>query len=182
MKEFLNPKSMLTPGVAGGTMMFLVNGLSAPFPELPVRYVALALSFLIGAVVFNAANLKLVERAVYWVLNSLVIFVVGFGAASIGYEASRGPVASGATVPVAERVVPAWLVASAYAAEEPGMTKGGKPSGAAAKKGVEWSRAAAAEAEKLKVELEALRIENERLKKANKAADKPGAQQFFRKW
>jgi len=35
MKEFINPKSMLTPGLADSLMMFLVNGIAVPFPEIP---------------------------------------------------------------------------------------------------------------------------------------------------
>lgn len=89
MNEFLNPKSMVTPGVAGGVLTFLVNGLAQPFPELPVRFMALALSFVIGAVVIlNAAKMAIAERVAYWVLNSLVIFVVGFGTNHLGREAT----------------------------------------------------------------------------------------------
>ena len=51
MNDFLNPKSMRTPGVAGSLMMFLVNGLASQFPELPARYLALCLSFLLGSIV-----------------------------------------------------------------------------------------------------------------------------------
>src|SRR5438132_6638421 len=89
--EFLNPKSMTTPGLAGATIMFLVNGLSVPFPELSPRYAALGLSFAVGALVFKADGLKLGERFLYWVLNSLVIFVVGFGTASLAHKATATP-------------------------------------------------------------------------------------------
>jgi hypothetical protein len=45
MQDFLNPKSMLTPGVTRTFMMFLVNGLLGQFPELSPRFTALGISF-----------------------------------------------------------------------------------------------------------------------------------------
>ncbi|MDD2463564.1 MAG: hypothetical protein PHI97_06165 [Desulfobulbus sp.] len=93
MNEFLNPKSMLTPGVAGSLMMFLVNGIGCQFPELPMRYAALFLSFLIGSVVWFSeleGRAPMVQKGIYWVLNSLVIFVVGFGTANLAADATAG--------------------------------------------------------------------------------------------
>ena len=187
MKEFLNPKSMLTPGVAGATMMFLVNGMSVPFPELPARYVALALSFVIGAVVFNAENLKLVERGVFWVLNSLVIFVVGFGTNNLGIEATTNSTAprAGLIAPAGEQHSFAWPVPSVYAADDVKGAKAATPAGtAAAAKSSSPAIAVVAEAEKLRFELEALRLENVRLKQASQGTARPPTEQrpFFRKW
>ena len=90
MKEFINPKSMLTPGLAGSLMMFLVNGIAVPFPEIPSRYVALFLSFLIGASIIWFSEIEgksqVLQKAMYWVLNSLVILVVGFGATNLAAD------------------------------------------------------------------------------------------------
>ncbi len=167
MNEFLNPKSMLTPGVAGATMMFLVNGLAQPFPELPERYVALALSFAIGTVAFSAKSIGLVQRGIFWVLNSLVIFVVGFGTANLGHEAVTRSAASGMSVF-------AVLVPVVHAADELQPPKAPKQPSAAAAKPAHVPQAA---------ELEALRRENERLKAAAKEGVKPDSQgTFFRKW
>jgi hypothetical protein len=113
MGEFLNPKSMLTPGAAGAVMMFVVNGLGTPFPDLPRRYVALALSFLLSAlIVLKLPAIRLPERLGYWVLNSFMIFVIGFGANTLGREATSTP-------PTADREhsMSFALVSSAYAAE-----------------------------------------------------------------
>ena len=99
MNDFLNPKSMLTPGVAGSLMMFLVNGLASQFPELPARYLALFLSFLLGSIVWFAeveGRARMVQKAVYWVLNSLLIFVIGFGTTHLAAEATAGPAPAGA--------------------------------------------------------------------------------------
>lgn len=94
MNEFLNPKSMLTPGVAGSLMMFLVNGIGCQFPELSMRYLALGISFLIGSVVWFSeikGRAPMVQKGIYWVLNSLVIFVVGFGTSNLAADATAGP-------------------------------------------------------------------------------------------
>jgi hypothetical protein len=91
MNEFLNPKSMLTPGAAGSLMMLLANTLCAVFPELAFRYVAISLSFVIGLAILVSANMKLAERATYWVINSLVIFAVGVGTSNIAANAAAGP-------------------------------------------------------------------------------------------
>jgi len=89
MQDFLNPKSMLTPGVTGTFVMFLVNGLLGQFPELSPRFTALGISFLIGALVFYSHRLheaRVYEKGAYWVLNSLIVFVVGFGATHIAAD------------------------------------------------------------------------------------------------
>ena len=84
MNEFLNPKSMLTPGVAGGLIMLLTNALCSYFPEIQPRYVAIILSFVIGALMLSASKMKAWERGAYWVVNSLIIFSMGVGATNIG--------------------------------------------------------------------------------------------------
>jgi hypothetical protein len=115
-QDFLNPTSMLTPGIAGGLMMFIVNGLLIPFPELPARWVALVLSFAIGAAIALAAKdaaKAWVQRVLLWCLNSLIIFVMGFGANSFGrdaIEAASSPDARGAI---------AWILPAAYAQTPP---------------------------------------------------------------
>ena len=89
MSDFLNPKSMLTPGIAGALMMFLANALCATFPEIAFRYVALGLSFALGLIVFRAAKIGLTEKATYWFLNSLIIFSTGVGASNIAANIER---------------------------------------------------------------------------------------------
>ncbi len=83
MNQFLNPRSMSTPGVAGALMMLIANTVCINFPEFPFRYIALILSFVIGAVVFTASTMKVWERGIYWILNSLIIFSMGVGATNI---------------------------------------------------------------------------------------------------
>lgn len=92
-KEFLNPGSMLTPGMAGGMTMAMTNVLSgqlhieAPGPA----YLGLGLSFLFGLLVFVGDEISWLKRGVYYVLNSLVIFVVAIGSNTVGQGATAAP-------------------------------------------------------------------------------------------
>jgi len=177
MSEFLNPRSMITPGIAGAVMMFLVNGMSVPFPELPQRWLALGLSLLIGAlVVLRQTDIDVVSRLGYWLLNSFVIFVVGFGSNNLAREAASAPPAiaekSGA---VEHHAALALLIPRAYAEDPPAAADAGKQG--------ERSRA---DAEKLEAQVEALKAENARLTaRLEKTAD-PKKQEsrgaFFKKW
>jgi hypothetical protein len=111
--KFLSPESMLTPGLAGGMTMGITNalafqfGLDAPQPAA----IALVLSFLFGLCVFVSAksNIRRGVKALFWVINSLVIFTVAAGSNSIGTAASLANAAS------APRSVVELLVPSAHA-------------------------------------------------------------------
>jgi hypothetical protein len=111
--KFLSPESMLTPGLAGGMTMGITNalalqfGLDAPQPAL----IALILSFLFGLCVFVSAksSIRRGVKALFWVINSLVIFTVAAGSNSIGTAASTAQATS------ASRSVVELLVPSAHA-------------------------------------------------------------------
>ena len=90
MNEFLNPKSMMTPGLAGSLVMFLANAIHISFPEIAFRYVVLALSCLIGILIIKEAHLGFLSRIGYWAVNSLVIFAVGIGSSNIGANITQG--------------------------------------------------------------------------------------------
>ena len=51
--EFLNPKSMVTPGIAGAMTMMITNTLHQQFGA-PVNWTGLTISFVIGLIVFTA--------------------------------------------------------------------------------------------------------------------------------
>lgn len=89
--DFLNPASMLTPGFAGAVAMMISNTLVHAF-GLPPAWSALVLSFLLGSIVW-VASVSLLRGAVYYVLNSLIIFSVAFGTNTLGLGAS-GTIAS----------------------------------------------------------------------------------------
>ena len=86
--EFLNPNSMITPGAAGAFTMVITNTLCQQFGQLPLNYTGLAVSFMFGAVVFGYGA-SLLTRAVYFLINSLIIFVVANGSNAIGVRISE---------------------------------------------------------------------------------------------
>jgi hypothetical protein len=88
VKEFLNAKSMLTPGVAGLIAMLITNALHTQF-GMPSRWIALVLSFLVGSLVFADATTRLFQRLILYVINSLVIFSIAVGANTAGAAATK---------------------------------------------------------------------------------------------
>jgi len=89
--EFLQPKAMLTPGIAGGVTMVIANALWVAF-SLPPRWTSLVLSFGVGLLVFVAkGGVPAWQRAVYYVLNSLIIFSVSIGTNYVGVGLTHPP-------------------------------------------------------------------------------------------
>lgn len=84
--EFLNPKSMSTPAACGGIVVIITNALVFTF-YLSGVWVALGLSFLFGLLVFVANNIKWWERAIYYLVNSLLIFSFAVGVNQSIYRA-----------------------------------------------------------------------------------------------
>ena len=77
MDNFFNARSMLTPGIAGATAMMITSSLVAAF-RLPGSYVALGISLLLGLVAMSDDSLRVPQRIIFYVLNSLVIFSMAF--------------------------------------------------------------------------------------------------------
>jgi len=92
VEEFLQPKAMLTPGIAGGVTMLIANALWVAF-ALPPRWTSLVLSFVLGLLVFVARGgaVPLWQRAVYYLLNSLIIFSVSIGTNYVGVGVTHPP-------------------------------------------------------------------------------------------
>jgi hypothetical protein len=90
-KEFLNPKSMVTPGIAGAMTMMITNTLHQQFGA-PVNWTGLTISFVMGLIVFTASTVPLPQRWAFYVINSLVIFSVAVGSSAVGAAAERGSV------------------------------------------------------------------------------------------
>jgi hypothetical protein len=172
MNEFLNPKSMLTPGVAGSLMMFLVNGIGVQFPELPMRYLALFLSFLIGSIVWFSdirGRAPMAQKGIYWVLNSLVIFVVGFGTANLAADASSG------APPKTPHALNLLSPTSAHADQT-------APTRAQVQALTDKLARERAENERLKEELEAAQCSQEAAPPPPAPKETPKQQQFFKRW
>lgn len=87
-EEFLNPKSMLTPGIAGSLTMFITNTLTNQF-GMPPNYTGLGISILFGLCVFAVTAIVLWQRILFFVLNSLFIFSFALGANQVGITASK---------------------------------------------------------------------------------------------
>ena len=115
--DFLKPESMMTPGVAGAITMTVSNTMWMQF-GLQQRWCALALSFAFGALVFAATRIPLWQRAVYYVLNSLIIFSAAAGGNYIGYQALEAKQTVSISDPAAAHAM-SWpaLTQAVYAAE-----------------------------------------------------------------
>jgi hypothetical protein len=99
LKEFLNPNSTLTPGVAGAMTMIITNTLASQFAALVawVPEIGLLISFLFGLMVMAAAAaVPFWQRSVYYILNSLIIFTVAVGSNTLGVAATKGGTSSSA--------------------------------------------------------------------------------------
>ncbi len=101
VNEFLNPKSMMTPGLAGGFTMTIANTLWVQFGVQP-KWCALGLSFTLGLLVFAGSRRTPVwQRLIYYLFNSLIIFSVGTG---VNYYASKASQPPGSPVAVGDGV------------------------------------------------------------------------------
>jgi len=82
--DFFDPRSMLTPGVAGAFTMMITNAAAANL-GLPPGYSALAISALLALVVFlRAKQGRWYQRVLCMVLNSAVIFAMAVGTNQAG--------------------------------------------------------------------------------------------------
>ena len=96
VEEFLNPNSMLTPGIVGSMIMMITNTVTYNF-ELPSKWVGLVLSFMVGVLVVMNVILPMWQRIIYYMLNSLFIFAMAVGTNNIGKNALAPPAASSAS-------------------------------------------------------------------------------------
>ena len=93
--EFLNPKSMLTPGAAGAIIMLISNSLWVTF-GFPSNWSALLFSFLFAIMVVGHYVAPFWHKALLMVFNSLIVFSLGVGTMSMG-SAAFGPGSPSAT-------------------------------------------------------------------------------------
>lgn len=81
VKDFLNPSSMMTPGIAGA----ITTGITMPLVdsfELKFKWVALVIGFMLALLIVAQFkdSISRMEKAIYCVLNTLIIFSVSVGA------------------------------------------------------------------------------------------------------
>jgi hypothetical protein len=79
MNEFLNSKSMITPGVSGALVTLVTATLSNQF-GLPAKWIALSCSVVIALLIFFADQAgRVVARVIVLLLNAVIIFSVSVG-------------------------------------------------------------------------------------------------------
>jgi hypothetical protein len=98
LSEFLTPEAMFTPGVAGAFTMMITNALGANF-QAPRAWTALLLSFIFGLLVLVSDKRRLI-KAVFYVLNSLVIFCVASGTNGIGVAQRESATRAGVSISI----------------------------------------------------------------------------------
>ena len=106
IQDFLTPEAMLTPGVAGSMTMMITNALATNF-NMPRAWLGLSLSFVFGLLVLVSTKGFLL-KALFYFLNSLVIFCVAVGANGLG---TNSPAAQGHSLLLG--ISPAYAQASA---------------------------------------------------------------------
>ena len=124
LQDFLSPKSMITPGLAAGVTVFVTNAVCSQF-DCPRKYMALGLSFILGALVFVAKGIPRWQSVILYVLNSLIIF-----SSAIGANNAIAPTKNVATTVswMAPRLSQFALVSSAMADDtNTGATTASKP-------------------------------------------------------
>jgi len=107
--EFLNPKSMLTPGIAGGIIMGITNTLYVQF-AISKSLSSLILSILLVIPILKKYIAPFYEKTIYCIFNSLLIFSVATNANLAGEKISSmvshekvKKIRDGAAAPVTER-------------------------------------------------------------------------------
>ena len=88
VKDFLNPNSMLTPGIAGSITMMIANALWVNFGLTP-KYTALVLCLLLGMVVLAELRAPLWQKSIYYIINVLIIFSVSAGSNVVGISTNQ---------------------------------------------------------------------------------------------
>jgi hypothetical protein len=88
MDEFLNSKAMFTPGMAGAATTALTGTLASVF-GFRGDITALVISFMFGLLVLADRGAPFLQRAIFYVLNSITIFSVAVGLNQAGVAATK---------------------------------------------------------------------------------------------
>jgi hypothetical protein len=108
---FLQPQSMVTPGALGALTMVVTNSF-APLIAVDRRWTGLALAFLFGLVALVNSK-SIVEKCVYYVLNSFIIFSIATGTNTVGVAAQRAAASPSALSWFLDGVFPSAFAADA---------------------------------------------------------------------
>jgi hypothetical protein len=135
LSDFLHPQSMVTPGLLGALAMAGTNTFCAKFSSLnenePVVSLVLSLLFGLAAVIRDA---PLIQRVVYYVLNTIIIFIVAAGANTVGLasqsvhlSAVSAAYAEEAEAPLAHTQMAAGFFRPWFPSERPSAQPGAPP-------------------------------------------------------
>lgn len=90
LESFLQPNSMITPGVAGGMVTLIANTAWMQF-DLPAKWVALLVSACFGFLVLKGLSASLYTRGIYFLLNTLIIFSMAMGTNTAAVQIATSP-------------------------------------------------------------------------------------------
>lgn len=112
---------MATPGVAGALVTFLSNTAFTQF-GWPSKWCALALSFLLGLLVFVGTDAAFWQKGLLYFLNSAIIFSVAVGANQAGAGLTGATKTTKLELPLAEYVEPQTTPSGSPYAGQTGST------------------------------------------------------------
>ena len=90
MNDYLNAKSMVKPGVAGGLVMLISNTLASQFAFQP-KWTGLVLSAVLGLLVVWGFAAPFLQKVILWAFNSLIIFSMAVGTNQAGASLNKEP-------------------------------------------------------------------------------------------
>lgn len=88
MDDFIKSKAMLTSGILGTTTTMITGTMVSQF-GLPGNVTAITVSFLLGLLVFNDISIPLVQRFVFYIIISMIIFTTAMGINAAGVAATK---------------------------------------------------------------------------------------------
>lgn len=88
MDEFIKSKSMLSSGVLGTTTTMIAGTMATQF-DIPGDLTAIVVSFLLGLLVFTDQSIPYLQRGVFYIIISLIIFTTAMGINAAGIAATR---------------------------------------------------------------------------------------------
>ena len=105
MNEFLNSRSMVTPGVAGTLVTLFTATLSSQF-GLPAKWIALVASVVLALIIFFMDQAgKVFMRILVLLVNACIIFSVSVGT-NASVTAAKAPTTIQSNPPFEEAPVP----------------------------------------------------------------------------
>lgn len=90
MDEFIKSKPMLSSGILGTTTTIITGTLVTQF-DLPGNVTAIVVSFILGLLVFTDSSIPYIQRFVFYIIISMIIFTTAMGINEAGVAATKSP-------------------------------------------------------------------------------------------